>query len=113
MCIRDRYEDNGVDNDSNGAQNGGAGAATTSPVFTLASGTEPGAEGSTNFENTIDFGFRSCPVITVTPSTVATGLVGSDYSQTMNASGSSATPYTWSTSSGTWPEGLSLSLIHI
>jgi hypothetical protein len=102
------YNDNGVDNDSNGSQNGGAGTVTTSPVITLATGTEPGSTGSTSYENTIDFGFRTCPVITVSPATLPTGLVGTAFTQALSGSGSSSTPYTWSISSGTWPEGLSM-----
>ncbi len=102
------YADNGVDNDSNGIQNGGSGTATTSPLFTLATGTEPGSSGSTSFENTLDFGFRSCPVITVSPTTFASGLVGTSFAQSLGASGSSATPYTWSISSGAWPSGLDI-----
>ena len=47
--------DNGVDNDDNGMQPHTS-AATTSPIITLASGTETG---SGNTDNTIDFGFTT------------------------------------------------------
>ncbi|OYW21714.1 MAG: hypothetical protein B7Z52_00535, partial [Burkholderiales bacterium 12-64-5] len=103
------YNDNGVDNDSNGIQDGGSDTATISPLFTLATGTEPGSSGSTNYENTLDFGFRSCPVIVVTPTSFAGGLVGTEFAQSLNAAGSSAAPYTWSTSDGEWPAGLEIS----
>jgi hypothetical protein len=49
-----------------------------------------------------------CPAITVTPTSLTNGTLGLAYSQTLSASGGS-TPYTWSTTSGTWPAGLSLS----
>ncbi len=49
--------DNGIDNDNNGAQSG-AGQPVSSMVITLAANTEPGSTGSTNTENTIDFGFK-------------------------------------------------------
>jgi hypothetical protein len=80
-----------------------AGTETTSPLITLATGTEPGSSGSTSFESTIDFGFRSCPVIAIAPATLAQGLVGTAYTQAMSASGSSATPYAWSTVSSSLP----------
>jgi len=50
----------------------------------------------------------NCPAITVTPAAAAVGTVGTAYSQTLTASGGSAT-YTWTTVSGTWPDGLSMS----
>jgi sugar lactone lactonase YvrE len=52
----------------------------------------------------------SAPVISVTPTTLASGTVGSVYSQTLSASGGAA-PYTFSPSvaSGALPTGLALS----
>jgi len=50
----------------------------------------------------------ACPTITVTPTVAAVGTVGTAYSQTLSASGGNAA-YTWTTLSGTWPAGLSLS----
>jgi hypothetical protein len=52
----------------------------------------------------------SAPVISVTPTTLASGTVGAAYSQTLTASGGAA-PYTFSTTvaSGALPAGLALS----
>jgi len=36
-------------------------------LFTLAAGSEPGSTGTTNTENTLDFGLRSCPTIALAP----------------------------------------------
>lgn len=49
-----------------------------------------------------------CPVITLSPSSLPNGQVGSAYSQSITASGSAALPYTYSVSSGALPPGLSL-----
>ncbi len=49
----------------------------------------------------------SCPVITVAPTTLALGTVGSAYSQTITASGGSSS-YVFAVSSGTLPAGLTL-----
>ena len=51
--------DNGVDNDSNGAQPGGGGTAIRSPVITLSPGAEAVSEdGNASTDLTIDFGLR-------------------------------------------------------
>ncbi len=50
----------------------------------------------------------TCPIITLSPDTLPTGVVGSAYSQTITASGSTALPYTFAVSSGALPPGLSL-----
>jgi hypothetical protein len=51
---------------------------------------------------------KICPVITLSPTTLAASIVNSAYSQTLTATGS-ATAYTYTVSSGTLPAGLSLS----
>jgi hypothetical protein len=58
-------------------------------------------------ENTIDFGFRTCPAITVTPSTL-NGSVGASFSQSLGGAGGTA-PYQFALVNGsTMPPGLSL-----
>jgi len=49
-----------------------------------------------------------CPVVSVSPGSLPTGLVGSSYSQTLTASGGFG-PYTFAVSEGTLPAGLDLS----
>jgi hypothetical protein len=100
--------DNGVNNDNNGTQPGGAGSFVNSMVFLLTSGGEPGSTGATNMENTIDFGLRSCPAISITPTTLTNAMKGSAYSATFNAAGGNS-PYSWTISSGALPTGLVLS----
>lgn len=100
--------DNGTDNNNDGTQAGGAGSPSISFAFNLTAGAEPGTAGTANTENTIDFGFTTCPTITITPATLTTGTVGTGYNQSLAASGGVA-PYTWALVSGTLPTGLALS----
>ncbi|MFN7564995.1 MAG: putative Ig domain-containing protein, partial [Prosthecobacter sp.] len=51
---------------------------------------------------------KICPVITVNPTSLAGMAAGSPYSQTISASGSTATPFTYTVQSGTLPAGLTL-----
>jgi uncharacterized repeat protein (TIGR01451 family) len=99
--------DNGVDNNNDGSQPGNRGAVATSPAFTLTAGGEPGSGGSTNTEDTIDFGFRGCPTITNTPASLTSGNVGAPYSATISSSGGVG-PYTYAITSGSLPSGLAL-----
>ena len=57
---------------------------------------------------TINSLFKICPVITIAPGTLATPVIGYNYSQTLTASNGAA-PYVWSVASGSLPTGLSLS----
>ncbi len=100
--------DNGVDNDSNAVQLGSAGNDIISPVFELTAGGEPGSTGSTSLEDTIDFGLRACPTISVSPASVTAGAVYMPYTQAFNATGGVA-PRTFRIISGALPNGLSLS----
>lgn len=100
--------DNGVDNDSNAIQLGSAGNDIISPVITLTAGGEPGSTGNTNVENTIDFGLRACPTISVGPSTIATAATYMPYTQAFSATGGVA-PRTFRILTGSLPNGLSLS----
>ena len=87
--------DNATDSNNDGTQ-ATQGSASTSFAFTLTALGEPGTAGTTNTENTIDFGFLACPTVTITPSSLASGVVATAYSQTtaFAASGGFA-PYTW------------------
>ena len=49
-----------------------------------------------------------CPIITLSPTTLPDGAVGTPYSQPVTASGSAATPYTYTISSGTLPPPLTI-----
>ncbi|MBK8036990.1 MAG: putative Ig domain-containing protein [Verrucomicrobiaceae bacterium] len=98
--------DNGVNNDSNGIQSA-VGQSAISPVITLANNTEPGTAGGGNAETTIDFGFKTCPTITVNATPLANGVVGTAYSQGVTGTGGVG-PYSFSVISGTLPAGLSL-----
>ena len=101
--------DDGRDNDSNGIQTGGINSAVISPVITLTAGGEPGSTGNTNSENTIDFGFRACPAITISPGTVAVATQYVAYNAlTLTSSGGSG-GYVYAISSGALPNGMSMS----
>ncbi|MGV3659672.1 MAG: GEVED domain-containing protein [Prosthecobacter sp.] len=100
--------DNAVDNDSNGSQTGGAGTPILSPLFQLTAGGEPGSTGATNAENTLDFGLRACPAITVSPASLPAPTVGQAYNQSITASGGVGS-HTFTVSSGSLPTGIALS----
>ncbi|MBK8094114.1 MAG: putative Ig domain-containing protein [Verrucomicrobiaceae bacterium] len=113
-------DDDGVDDDNNGAQtsSGFAGAfdmvagvrgdAIYTMPFTLLAGTEPGPSGGADDEYSIDIGLRPCPVITFPGITVPSATSGVAYSYTFTASGGVAA-YTYSLISGAFPAGLTLS----
>ncbi|MDB6076198.1 MAG: putative autotransporter proteinputative Ig protein, partial [Verrucomicrobiaceae bacterium] len=99
--------DNGVDNNNDGVQSGGQGTAVRSSIFTLIAAKEPGTAGVTNDENTIDFGLRPCPTISITPASLTAATGNSFYTVTLTASGGSSA-YAWAMASGTLPTGLTL-----
>ncbi|MEQ1750828.1 MAG: putative Ig domain-containing protein, partial [Prosthecobacter sp.] len=99
--------DNGEDNDSNALQAGGVGTVVTSPLIALTAGSEPGVIGTSNIENTLDFGFRTCPTISISPNALGAATQYSPYSVNLSATGGTG-PYTWSLTSGTLPAGLTL-----
>ncbi|MBK8092606.1 MAG: putative Ig domain-containing protein [Verrucomicrobiaceae bacterium] len=100
--------DNGENNDSNALQPAGQGTAALSPLITLTAGGEPGSTGATNVENTIDFGFRACPAITLSPGTLALATQYANYNLSLNSFGG-AGGYVYSITSGSLPAGMTLS----
>ena len=76
---------------------------TTAATFTVKATDANGCAGTLSYTVT-----PVCPTITITPSTLAQGTIGTAYSQTLSASGG-ITPYSaWSISTGTLPAGLTL-----
>ena len=74
----------------------------------LTSTSSPGTTGLSGNGEVEDYLVQICPAITVGPTTLGTATVGTAYSQTISASGGSS-PYSFSVSSGTLPDGLTLS----
>ncbi|WP_395742930.1 beta strand repeat-containing protein [Prosthecobacter sp.] len=81
----------------------GTPTSTAATTFTIRATDSNNCTGSTTFTIT-----PACPVITVGPSTLATGAVGVAYSQTLSGSGGIAPYTTWTVTSGTLPAGLTL-----
>ena len=80
-----------------------SGTAASYPItFTASNGVNPNATQS--FTLTVQ---NAPTAITLSPSTLSAGTVGSSYSQTLTAAGGTA-PYTFSVTSGALPGGLSL-----
>jgi alpha-tubulin suppressor-like RCC1 family protein len=71
--------------------------------FTVTAADSNNCTGSRAYSITIN-----CPTITLSPSTLPSGTVGTAYSQKITANGGTA-PYTFTKSSGTLPSGLTLS----
>ena len=101
--------DNGEDNDSNGSQPGGLGTTVISPTIMLTAAREPGSSGSSNTENTLDFGFRGCPTITISPGTVGLATQYVAYNPLSLSSSGGSGGYSYQISSGGLPSGMSLS----
>ncbi|TDU67286.1 putative Ig domain-containing protein [Prosthecobacter fusiformis] len=75
----------------------------------LTSGQNPGATGASGTGEVEDYVVTiNCPILSLSPATLTTPVVGSAYSQTFTANGGTS-PYTFTVSSGSLPAGLSLS----
>jgi len=92
--------------------NAATGAITGTPTtagtfnFTITASDLNGCPGSRAY--TIVIAAAACPVITLSPNTLPPGVTGFPYNQTITASGGTP-PYTFSITSGSLPNGLSLS----
>ncbi|MBI5021660.1 MAG: putative Ig domain-containing protein [Ignavibacteriales bacterium] len=82
-----------------------SGALTGARTITI---TNPDGQSATSATGILTINNSSCPTITLSPTTLPDGSLGSLYSQTITASGGIA-PYTYSITSGTLPVGISLS----
>jgi len=88
--------------------NASTGVVSGTPTTQISSNVTLKATDSNGCAGTLAVTFAiSCPVITVTPTTLAQGTVGSAFSQTIAASGGSSS-YVFTISSGTLPAGLTL-----
>ncbi|MBI3765430.1 MAG: putative Ig domain-containing protein [Ignavibacteriales bacterium] len=88
---------------SSGGVLSGTPSTIGSYTFTVTATDNHGCTGNQNYSITIN-----CPVLTLSPSTLPNGTVGSAYSQNLSAAGGT-TPYSFTVSSGSLPPGLSLS----
>ncbi|MCX6858548.1 MAG: putative Ig domain-containing protein, partial [Verrucomicrobia bacterium] len=91
------------------ALNSGTGAITGTPTTSNAAGVSftVSVNDSYGCQGTQVVSLQICPVITVNPTSVINGTVGTAYSQTVTASGG-ALPYTFTVSSGSLPTWASL-----
>lgn len=91
--------------------NSATGAITGNPTtagtfdFTITATDANGCSGSRPY--TINIASVQCPVITLSPTTLPPGVVGTPYSQLVTATGGTG-PYTYVISSGALPAGLTL-----
>ncbi len=80
----------------------GTPTSSSAATFSIVATDSYGCTGSNSYTVT-----PVCPTITVNPSTLPSGTVGTSYAQTLTASGGTA-GYTFAVSSGTLPSGLTL-----
>ncbi len=92
----------GLTLDSNTGVISGTPLITGTVNFTVTATDSTNCTGSLAYNLTIN-----CAAITITPSTLPDGVIGTGYDQTLTASGGLA-PYAYSVSNGTLPDGLSL-----
>ncbi len=86
-----------------------SGTPTLANIFNFEiTATDSDSQGCTGRQTyTVIIGGTSCPTITLSPSTLPDGTVGTAYDQTIIASGGTA-PYTFAVTSGVLPDGLTL-----
>ncbi|MFZ2281454.1 MAG: putative Ig domain-containing protein, partial [Prosthecobacter sp.] len=77
--------------------------STTAATFTVRATDANGCSTTLSFTVT-----PVCPTVTITPASLATGTVGSAYSQTLSATGGVAPYSSWTVTAGTLPAGLTL-----
>jgi hypothetical protein len=77
--------------------------STTAAVFIIRATDANGCTGTRSYSIT-----PVCPTISITPTSLAQGTVGSAYSQTLTATGGTAPYGTWTITAGTLPAGLTL-----
>src|SRR5690606_1797502 len=88
---------------STGGALSGTPTASGSFNFTVTATDATGQTGSRAYTLVVDV-----PVLTVTPATLPSGIVGVAYSQALGATGGNA-PYTFAVTAGALPDGLALS----
>ncbi|WP_377162888.1 putative Ig domain-containing protein [Prosthecobacter fluviatilis] len=81
----------------------GTPTSTASATFSVRATDANGCTGTLSYTLT-----PACPAVTITPSALAQGTVGTAYSQTLTAAGGTAPYSSWTVTSGTLPAGLSL-----
>ena len=96
MCIRDRNATTGVISGTPTTSNG------TGVNVTVRTTDANGCQGSSVIS------LKICPVISQSPATLATPVIGVAYSQAITPSGG-LTPYTFTLASGSLPSGMTLS----
>jgi subtilisin-like proprotein convertase family protein len=100
----DNGDENGDDNEADGVTSNAVALSTNEPTGEAGKFSPQSNDANTNL--TVDFGF-TCPIITLAPSSLPNGVVGSAYSETLSASGGTS-PYSYTLTAGSLPGGLNL-----